>query len=368
MVQYTIGVEEEHQVIDPRSGELSALPELGFQQGKLYTATGTLLKRELHSCAVEIDSGICQSTAELAARLREARGGLNQWCRAQGLRFISAASHPRSHWKHAEITEAERYQSLLGELQDLGRSNLIYGLHVHVAVEGTERALQIMNAARVFLPQLLALSASSPFWLGRDTGMASMRSAIFVRMPRTGIPPAFTSLQEYQGVIDSLIATHCVSDATKIWWDLRPHAIFPTLEFRICDVPTRIQDSVTIAALAQALVAKLDRMLRRGEDLQHSHRGFVAENKWRAARHGLGGYLVDFSQGQEKPAAQWLDELLDFVDEVVDDLGSRDDVEWAREIVQQGNSAQRQRQIAAQNGGDLDAVIADLLEQSVLGI
>lgn len=368
MSQHSIGVEEEHQLLDPSSGALSSLPSEIFAKGSVTTESGTLLKRELHTCAVEIDSGICDSVSDLEQSLQAGRRGLFNWCATQDLAFAAAGSHPWGHWENIGITDAARYQGLLEELQDVGRSNLIYGLHVHVAIDSPAQALQIMNAARVFLPHLLALSCSSPFWGGRDSGLMSMRSSVFARMPRTGIPPAFKNTEEYQNITNTLIKTNCIDEPTKIWWDMRPHAIFPTLEFRVCDIPTRLEDSVTIAALAQAIVVKMKYMLQRGENLQTSHRGFVAENKWRAARYGLTGKLVDFSNQQEQDAKTWIAALLDFVDEVVDDLDSRKYVERVWNILQRGNSAQRQRKIAEGHRGDLKAVVEDLVEQSMWGI
>ncbi len=368
MSQHSIGVEEEHQLIDPDTGALNALPAEVFAQGAVRTRSGVLLKRELHTCAVEIDSGVCDTVAELQQSLIHKRRGLFDWCAQRGLAFASAGSHPWGHWENIGITDAARYQGLLDELQDVGRSNLIYGLHVHVAIDSPEQALQIMNGARIYLPHLLALSCSSPFWSGRDSGLMSMRSAVFARMPRTGVPPAFDNMQEYQNVIKSLIQTNCIDEPTKIWWDMRPHAVFPTIEFRVCDVPTRVEDSVTIAALAQAIVVRMKRMLARGEALETCHRGFVAENKWRAMRYGLRGKLVDFSTHREQDARGWIQALLDFVDEVLDELGSRAQVQKVWDILQRGNSAERQRKIAAGHNGDLEAVVRDLIEQSMWGI
>ncbi len=368
MIQYTIGVEEEHQVIDPANGELTPLPGSPEGAKSLVTGDGVLLKRELHTSAVEVDTGICASAAEVETRLVSARGSLHRWCDERGLRYIAAGSHPTSDWKQAEITDAPRYRALLENLQDVGRSNLIYGLHVHVAIDDPARALQVINGARVYLPHLLALSCSSPFWRGRDTGLDSVRTAVFARMPRTGIPPAFHSLEEYQEVVDSLVRTHCIEDATRIWWDLRPHSLFPTVEFRICDIPTRVQDCVTIAALTQAIVAKIDKLAREGRAPRASHRGYVAENKWRAARFGIRGELVDFHNVREQHAAEWLEDLLTFVDDVVDELGSRVYVERARQIVAEGTSADRQRAVYEQSGKDYGAVIQHLLGESIEGV
>lgn len=368
MSQHSIGVEEEHQLLDPETGALSALPSEIFAKGLVTTESGVLLKRELHTCAVEIDSGVCDSVADLRKSLQHGRRELFNWCAEQNLAFAAAGSHPWGHWENVGITDAERYQGLLQELQDVGRSNLIYGLHVHVAIDSPEQALQIMNSARIYLPHLLALSCSSPYWGGRDSGLMSMRSAVFARMPRTGIPPAFKNNEEYQSIVNELIKTNCIDEATKIWWDMRPHTVFPTLEFRICDVPTRVEDSVTIAALAQAIVVKMKYMLQRGEKLETCHRGFIAENKWRASRFGLKGKLVDFASHTEHDAKAWLAALLHFVDEVVDELESREQIEKVWDILQRGNSAERQRKIALGHRGDLKAVVDDLIEQSMWGI
>ncbi|MFH1808217.1 MAG: carboxylate-amine ligase [Pseudomonadota bacterium] len=368
MPNYTLGVEEEHKVVHPLSGVLAPLPAADAS-GKAYcTIEGVQIKPELHCCAAEVDTGICADVHEVEARLFRARRVLHGWCHGQGLQILSAGSHPVADWKQVAITGLPRYQGLLDELQDVARANLISGLHVHVAIDDPARLLQVMNGARVYLPHLLALSCSSPFWCGRDTGLMSMRSAVFARLPRTGVPPAFHSLAEYQEVIANLVQTGCIDDASRIWWDLRPHAVFPTLEFRICDIPTRVDDSVTLSALIQALVVTIDRQVQGGRAPRTSHRGYVAENKWRALRHGIQGKLVDFHNAREQTATEWVDDLLLFVDGVVDELGTRSYVARVREILDRGTSADRQRKVFRESRGDLQAVIAHLIEESGLGV
>lgn len=367
MSRYTIGVEEEYQIIDPHSGELTSLPTCAGMPC-LSTRQGVALKRELHTCAVEVDTGICSSASEVQERLLQRRSAMAEWCQQMGLGFIAGSTHPFGDWQNTETTQSARYLELVDMLQDVGRGNLIFGLHVHVAVENPQRFIPILNHACAYLPHLLALSCSSPFWLGRATGLMSSRTAVFSRVPRTGIPPLFASQREYENFVEKLVTTGCIEDATRIWWDLRPHARFPTLEFRICDMPSRIADAVTIAALTQAIVAKLDRLLDAGQVLSSPRRAFVLENKWRAARYGSRARLVDFELGSERKPAEYIDDMLQFVDDVVDELGSRDQVERARAMMRNGNSADRQLEAYNKANGDVLAVVKQMQNETVEGL
>jgi len=364
---YTIGVEEEFQVIDPASGELTALPADG-PDGGLVTREGFSLKRELHQSALEVDTGICASVSEVEQRLLERRASIHGWCQDNSLGFVAASTHPFSDWRASDTTPSARYLELVDLLQDVGRGNLIYGLHIHVGVPDPKNAFAIMGQVCPYLPYLLALSCSSPFWLGRETGLKSSRTAVFSRVPRTGIPPRMSSYAEYEDFVATLQRTGCIKDATQIWWDLRMHPAFPTLEFRICDMPTRVRDSITIAALAQAIVAKVDAMLRRGCAPEPPRPAYVLENKWRAARFGVRGPLVDFHRGEEREPAEFVDDLIDLVDDVVDTLDSRRYVERARELVAAGTSAERQLAAYRASGGDIGAVLEQLRVETVEGL
>jgi carboxylate-amine ligase len=285
-----------------------------------------------------------------------------------GVRIVAAGTHPISHWKDQEITERDRYADIVNEMEDLARANLIFGLHVHVGIEDRDMQVQIMNGVRAFLPHLLALSVNSPFWCGRKTGVKSIRSTIFKRFPRTQIPDFYYSWDDYCKYVNLLVRTNCIDDAKKIWWDLRPHAYFKTLEFRICDIPCRAEESVAIAALVQALVAKLYRLLEGNLQMRVYERAVIAENKFRALRTGLDGKMIDFSLREEKPTRALLGDVLDFVEDVVDELGTREEMHFLRAWVAHGDTG-ADRQIAAfAKSGDLRSVVDLLVDETRRGL
>ena len=255
----------------------------------------------------------------------------------------------------------------LEELQQLARSLLIFGLHVHVGLPDRSVMIDLMNEVRYFLPHLLALSTSSPFWMGRDTGLKSYRTTIFRRFPRTGVPDHFESWSEYENYIQLLVDLRSIDDAKKIWWDVRPHPTFGTLEFRVCDVPTRPETAVMLGALVQAIIVKLHRLRARNLGFRLYRRALIEENKWRAARWGIDGKLIDFGKRAEVPMRQLALELLEFVDDVVDELGSRADVEYVHSVLRDGTSADRQIEVYRQTG-DLKAVVRHVVEETRAGI
>jgi carboxylate-amine ligase len=249
----------------------------------------------------------------------------------------------------------------------LARSLLIFGMHVHVAVPDRTTMIDLMNMARYFLPHLLALSTSSPFWMGRDTGLKSFRTTVFRRFPRTGIPDHLSSWSEYEDYVELLIRLHSIDNAKKIWWDVRPHPTFGTLEFRIFDVVTRVEEAVAIAALTQAIVVKLHRLYTSNMGFRMYHRALIEENKWRAARWGIEGKLIDFGKQIEVPMGILAEELLEFVDDVLDDLGSRSALEPIHQIFRDGTSAERQLNVYKQTG-DLTAVVRHIVEETRAGV
>ena len=351
---FTIGVEEEFQIIDPETGELRS------HVSELLTASapalGDQIKRELHQSIVEVGTKICRNVTELEDEVCRIRRELSQSAESVGLRIAAAGTHPFSSWKDQLVSPGERYENIVEELQQLARSLLIFGLHIHVAVPDKASTIELLNEARYFLPHLLALSTSSPFWQGRDTGLKSYRTTVFRRFPRSGIPDQFNSWSEYEEYLDTLVALRCIDDGKKVWWDLRPHPLFGTLEFRICDVPTSPRVTVALAALAQALVVKLYRLRRSNLGFRIYSRALVEENKWRAARYGLDGNLIDFGKRQEVPMRALARELLEFVDDVVDELGSRKALSYIDTILAEGTSADRQLAVYRQTG-DLRAVV-----------
>src|SRR5215208_2167279 len=359
----TIGIEEEYQIIDPVSRELrSYITEI--LKGDHYILEE--VKPELHQSMVEVGSKVCRSPSELRAELIRLRSGVIDLAARGGLRVAAAGTHPFSRWTDQEITPLERYMGVKQDLADLAQQLLIFGTHVHVGIEDREFMIDAMNVARYLLPHVLCLSTSSPFWMGRKTGLKSYRSIVFRNFPRTGIPPIMRTYRDYEELLDALVATKSVPNGSKIWWDARPHHAFPTLEFRVCDVCTRVEEAVSIAAILQAIVAKIWKLRRDNLTFRVYQSAMIEENKWRAVRFGLDGKLIDFGKEQEMPARELISEMLQwFVDDVVDELGSRREVEYAFHIMKHGTSADRQLAVYEQTG-DLrcvvDRVIAETAE------
>ena len=362
---FTLGIEEEFQVVDPTTRELkSHIAEL-FAEGEKRLKDE--IKREMHDPVIEVGTPICQNVSEARAQVTRLRGEIIRLTREAGLRIAAAGTHPISHWSTVPITPAARYDQIVYDLQMVARANLIFGLHVHVAVEDNETRIQIMNAARYFLPHVFALSVNSPFWEGENTGWKSYRAKVFERFPRTGLPDFFRGWSEYQEFLALLVSTNCVDNGKKIWWDVRPHPFFPTLEYRICDVPMRVDESICFAALFQAITYKLWKIHNSNMTWRLYRRSLINENKQRAARFGIDGKLIDFGKRTEVPFAMLLDELLEFIDDVVDELGSRKEVNYAREIMRTRPGADRQLQVFEKTK-DLKAVVDYIISETEHGI
>ena len=362
---FTIGIEEEFQLVDAETYELRSHVSQMLKEAQ--PPLGDQIKPEFLQSVVEVGTKVCADITAAAAQVRLLRAALGQLVAQHGLHIAAAGTHPWADWRDQEVTEHERYRSLVQDMQDVVRALTIFGLHVHIGIEDRRRAIEIMNEARYFLPHLLALSANSPFWRGRQTGLHSYRCVIWNRFPRTGIPEAFGSCDEFENLVDTMVRTGCIDDGRRIWWDIRPHPYFNTLEFRICDMQTTAEETLMLAALMQAIVAKLYRLRERNLGFRQYHRSLLMENRWRAMRHGLEGRLIDFGKEQEVPIADLLEELLAFVDEVLDDLGSRPYVEYARTVVAAGNGAQRQLATYAQTG-DLRAVMARIVHETAVNV
>ena len=360
--QFTLGIEEEFQIIDPETRELRSHVSEILEDGK--TLLGEQVKPEIIQSMIEVGTGICKNIKEARTDIINLRSILSGLVRKKGLVIVAAGTHPFSHWQDQKIFENARYEVIVEENQMIARSALTFGLHVHVGIPDPERAIQIMNAVRYMLPHVLALSTSSPFWLGVHTGLRSYRSEVFTRMPRSGIPDQFESYASFQRYVALLIETGCIDDGKKIYWDVRPHPFFPTLEFRICDIPTRVDDTIAIAALFQALVAKVNRLLEQNLTFRLHHKMLIEENKWRAARYGLDGKMIDFGKGKEVPTSDLIRELLVFVDDVVDGLGSREEIEHIYTILDRGTSADDQLRVWRETG-DINAVVDHLIETTM---
>jgi carboxylate-amine ligase len=363
--RFTIGVEEEFQIIDPATWELRSHVSELIASGT--ASLGDQIKQEMHQSIVEVGTKVCADVAELSRECISIRGELSAAAERVGLAVAAAGSHPSAQRVDQQISPGERSENIVHELQQLARSLLIFGLHVHVAMPDKQTTIDIMNAARYFLPHFLALSTSSPFWAGRETGLKSYRTAIFRRFPRTGVPDYYGSWGEYDNYINLLVDLHCIDNGKKIWWDLRPHPTFGTLEFRICDVPTRVEETICLAAIMQAVVVKLHRLYTKNMGFRLYRRTLIEENKWRAARWGIDGNLIDFGKREEVPMRQLALELLEFIDDVVDELGSRTEVNYIHTILRDGTSADRQLRVFRETG-NLAAVTQHVVQETRQGV
>lgn len=362
---FTLGIEEEFQVVDPATRELRSHISEMFAEGEKRLKDE--IKREMHDAVIEVGTPICQNVEHARREVTRLRREIIHLARESGLRIAAAGTHPISHWANVPITDHARYDQIVYDLQMVARANLIFGLHVHVAIEDPETRIHVMNAARYFLPHVFALSVNSPFWCGQNTGWKSYRSKVFERFPRTGLPDSFRSASEFDEYVQLLIRTKTIDNAKKIWWDVRPHPFFPTLEYRICDVPLRVEETICIAALFQAITYKLWRLHNRNMSWRLYRRMLLNENKARAARWGIDGKLIDFGRGEEVEYTRLLDELLEFVDDVVDELGSREAVYYARTIVANRPGADRQLRVFEETR-DIRAVVDYILNETEHGI
>ncbi len=364
--QFTLGVEEEFQIVDAGSCELRSYVSRLVEDGK--TVLRERVRPELHQSMVEIGTGICSNISAVRDELTEMRRELDRLARQGGMRIVGAGTHPFSDWKTQEITDNPRYHGIVEDMQDVARANLIFGLHVHVGIKDKEMAMALANQLRYFLPHLLALSTSSPFWLGRLTGQQSTRTLIFKRFPRTGIPDVFDSYTQFKDLVDLLVRTGCMDNAKKIWWDVRVHYLFDTVEVRICDMPTRLEHTIALTSLIQALTAQLYLLLRRNQSWRTYPRGLIEENKWRASRYGTTGKLIDFGEQRERPYPELLEEIISFVGEASAMLDTEKEVAKVRDIITDGTSAQGQIKAWQENGKDPKAVVRWLIEETMRGV
>src|SRR5882757_7755111 len=343
---FTLGVEEEYMVIDPETRELKSHEQKIVQEG--HKVIKDKVKAEMHQAVVEVGTDICQDVDEAFMDVSTLRKTISGIAGDLGFQLGAAGTHPFSHWESQLITEHARYDQIVNELQEAARSNLIFGLHVHVGMENREMANHIANSTRYFLPHVFALSTNSPFWEGRLTGYKSFRTKVFDKFPRTGIPDSFDSIEAYDNYVKLLIKTNCIDNAKKIWWDLRVHPFFNTVEFRICDVPMTVDETITIAALFQAICARIYMLRSKNLNFIQYSRALLNENKWRASRYGVDGQLIDFGKEEEVNTRGLIYELLEFVDDVVDDLGSRHRLAYVHKMLEQGTGADRQLAVYTQ--------------------
>jgi carboxylate-amine ligase len=326
------------------------------------------VKTEMHQSVVEVGTGVCQNIAEAALDLRDLRRQMIALTEENGLLLIAGATHPFADWRVQDISPDERYVQVLEDMQIVARANLIFGLHVHIGIQDRETIIHLMNQMRYFLPHLLAISTNSPFWIGMNTGLKSYRCKVFDRFPRTNIPDTFSSWADFENFVSLLVKTRSIDNAKKIWWDIRPHPVFDTLEIRICDIPLRVEETIALAALIQATMVKLYRLHEKNQSWRVYSRALLMENKWRASRYGIDGMLIDFGKECEVPERELLLEYLDWVDDVLDELGSREAVNVVRWILEHGTGADRQLRVYENSGHDLKAVVDYMISETRHGL
>jgi carboxylate-amine ligase len=284
-----------------------------------------------------------------------------------GMLLAAAGTHPFSDWKAQEIYPDERYRQVVEDMQLIARANLVFGLHVHIGIEDRNTAIHIMNSMRYFLPHILALSSNSPFWMGMNTGFKSYRCKVFERFPRTNIPDVFANWSEYETFVDLLVKTHCIDNGKKIWWDIRPHPFFDTLEVRVCDIPMRLDETIALAALIQATMAMLYQLHASNKSYRIYGRALIMENKFRASRYGIQGKLIDFGKEEEVPVRDLMLEYLELIDDVVDELGSREEIDYIHQMLEMGTGADRQLKVFEETG-DLKKVVDYIVAETRVGV
>src|SRR5437763_549461 len=362
---FTLGIEEEFAIVDPVTRELRSHIHEILEGGKITLKEQ--IKPEMHQSVVELGTEICDSIDCARAHVIDLRSRLAELAGRSGLKIASMGTHPLSHWRDQLITEGERYLEILKDMQSLARANLIFGLHVHVGIPNREMAIHVMNQARYFLPHIYALSVNSPFWVGQNTGLKGYRLKVFERFPRTGIPDAFESLSEYEDYCKLLVKTGCVDNAKKIWWDIRLHPFFDTLEVRVCDAQSRVDDTLAIAALIQAVIVKLHKLLRKNTTFRVYRRRLLDENRWRASRYGIDGKLIDFGRESEVDTRSLLNELLEFVSTEVSELGTEKEMRHIKRIIREGTGADRQL-AAWERTQELKAVVNHIVAETYEGL
>lgn len=362
----TLGIEEEYQIIDPQTRELKSYITEMLEEGKLILLEQ--IKAEMHQSIVEVGTKVFHTPAEIREELIWLRRSLIELAGSKGMAIAAAGTHPFSSWHNQEITPFDRYIGVKEDMGELAQRLLIFGTHIHIGIEDPEFMIDAMNVVRYMLPHILCLSTSSPFWMGRNTGLKSYRSTIFRNFPRTGIPRDFGAWSEYTTLVNTMVQTRCIPDASKIWWDVRPHHAFPTLEIRICDICTRVDEAICITAILQAIVAKIWKLRRDNLTFRIYPAELIEENKWRAIRYGLDGKMVDLGKGEEVETRAVIREIIEwFIADVVDELGSRKEVEYAFRILEEGTSADRQLATYARTG-DLKDVVDQLIRETAEGV
>ena len=363
---FTLGIEEEYQTIDPETRDLrSHIATEMLAQGRLRLEER--VKAEMHQSVIEVGTRVCDNIQVAQHDLFDLRRNMIRLAEEHSLVLVAGATHPFADWREQEIYPDPRYAQVVEDLQLVARANLIFGLHVHVGIEDREAAIRIMNSLRYFLPHILALSTNSPFWLGMNTGYKSYRAKVFEHFPRTNLPDTFSSYSEFENYVSLLIKTNCIDNAKKLWWDVRPHPFFNTIEVRVCDIPLRAEETIAIAALIQATACKLWHLHAKNLDFRQYSRALLMENKFRAVRYGLDGKMIDFGKQIEVPARELILEYLAFIDDVLDELGSRREISYIHTMLEHGSGADRQLKVFHETN-DLKAVVDYMVAETRAGL
>ena len=363
---YTLGVEEEYMLLDPETFDL--VQHIDTVLSRVHEEEFVArIAPELMQSVLEISTPVCHTASDVDGELRKLRSYVTELGRQEGLRVGSAGTHPFSLFERQRITARDRYRALVDQLQYVARRELIFGMHVHVAVDDPEKTIKVLNGLLVHLGDLLALSASSPFWRGELTGLESTRQMVFAAFPRSGVPPRFRDYGEYAEVVGQLEKTGCIADYTHIWWDIRPHPKWGTIEVRVMDAVTRVEHAVAIAAYIQSLVKHYSEASDGGQDVPSFHRMLVTENKWLAGRYGLEAPVMDLLTGRRNrvPVAQLIRRTLREIEPHARELGSDRELDGIREILAHGNGADRQRRVFNANRDVVEVAreIADATER-----
>ena len=364
---FTIGIEEEYLLVDPETRNLADDPPATILE-ECRKRVGDQVTPEFLRSQIEVGTKVCNSIAEAKEELRGLRRCIRDVAESHGLAMIAASTHPIADWDLQKHTEKDRYNILAQSMQTVARRLLICGMHVHVGIEDDDLRIDLMGQVAYFLPHLLALSTSAPFWRGRETGLKSYRMAVWYELPRTGLPPQFDSYGEYRRLVDTLVGTGVIEDATKLWWDVRPSDRFPTLEMRMTDICTRMDDAICIAAYYRCLLRMLWRLRRNNQRWRQYDRFMIAENRWRASRYGIDEGLIDFGKGEIVPFADLQEELIALIREDAEFFDCVDEIEGAREILRRGTSAHRQIAVwqeAKKAGKDDAAALRDVVDMLI---
>ena len=362
--RFTLGIEQEFQLVDCQTGDLRSCIDTLLARGEHML--GEKMKPESKQAAVELVTGICPTIATARQEIATSKALLKQIVMREGVALIGAGTHPTALWQDQKTTPGEHYQKLEDDLQDIERMLVIYGLHIHVGVDSNELAITLMNQLRTWLPHLLALSSNSPFWQGRNTGLKSYRTALWKPIPYSGVPEVMPSWSHFEHYINDLTGTGCIESAKDICWDIRPHTLFGTIEFRICDMPGTTQDILALAALCQALVMKLTLLHERNIRFYVLPRDYIEINKWAAMRHGLDADVIDFTNGRRVPMRASIHSLLDFIADVVPELKCEQEIRYLRTLLDDPQGTGADRQIAAyQRTGDINQVTRFLLKRTM---